>query len=336
VSPSQIIHKILGLKPNAMCRDMEAFHCWVCGGDATRGVERHKWAGANFTGQNRVRCAESGYVCESCVHVMAGKPPDTERMWTHLVEGSSHVRVNKGQKPAIRDFIRRTHEAPWFAAIADSGKKHLIPWTPINAPGQAGGAVLFEEAIVELPRDAEGWSMLDDIAELLTMGATKEEILSGALGSRAWQLCGAKLHAFETKHGFRRGGQWFELAIWLAQRDEAAVAERMEAEKLDKAAKKAAAKTTKPKADGPTKKKGPKRERGKERASADADSGASAGASERVPGDAWVQRPEALGSVAEPDAGGISAERIGGGVDDQDGADASVGGAASGQLSLFS
>jgi hypothetical protein len=243
LTASQIVHRISGAKANPICGPFAEFTCWVCGGQSMRGIVREKWMGANFTGQNRVRCIESRHVCEACVSVMAGRPPDTERMWTHLVEGDKHVRVNKGDKPEMRAFLRRGHSKPWFAAIADSGKKHVIPWAPINPPSfKSGGAVMFEDMLVQVPPTFE---LVDAMSELLTLGATKEEIERGDFAN-AWQRCAPELRAFEERHGCHRGSPWFVLAVWLAQRDEERVAARMEKEKADAAERKRQGKAAKP------------------------------------------------------------------------------------------
>lgn len=276
--------------------------------------------GSNYTGQNRARCPSSVRVCEACVTVMAGKPPNTERMWTHLVEGSTHVRANKGQKPAIRDFLRRSHSEPWFAAIADSGQKHIIPWCTVNASDQPGGSVLFEEALVELPRDARGWSLIDEMTSLLTAGATKEEMATGAYGSRAWSLCSSELRSFEDRRGTLRGGGWFDLALWLAQRDEDKVAERMAAEKAATKAKKEAKSAT--------------RGTGK-RAAANADGRGRDRAAERVPQDARMQRAETLGPDTGPNEVSSSVECESRGVADDDDANVAAGSVSVRQLSLL-
>lgn len=290
-SASQLLHRrCMGSKAIDAARDVDAFHCWVCGAKSTRGQERWKWAGTNYTGQAKARCPPSDYVCESCIVVMAGRPPDTERMYSHLVEGASWLRVNKGQKPAMREFLRRPKTEPWFAAIADSGQKHIVPWCPINAPG-VGGFAIFEEALVELPDEA-GWRLVDDIADMLTGGATKEELLPGAWGARAYTLLGERIEAFEAQWGNLRGGAWFDLAVWLAQRDEAKVAERMAAEKVAAAEKKAKAKEI-----GSGTRKVSK---GK---AANAHGGGNSRPAERVPENAGVQRAEALGPNLGPGEG---------------------------------
>jgi hypothetical protein len=258
--------------------------------------------GASFTGQNRVRCPDSDRVCEACVFVMAGKPPDTLRMYTHLVDGDTWRQVNKGQKPEIRDFLRKPHASTWFAGIADSGQKHIVPWCPLNAPGQRGGSVLFEEQIVTLPSTNAGWQIVDDLTALLTAGATKEETITGQYGSRAWSLCADTLRAFEARHGGLRGGAWFDLAVWLAQRDEAMVQARMYAEKEAKSEAKRRAKGTIAK---PDRGGAPRRAR-------------------RVPQDAGVQRAQALGSDPGPDASGRAASVDTGGVGDDAHADAAT------------
>jgi hypothetical protein len=232
-------------------------------------------------------------------------------MWTHLVVGASHVRANKGGKPAIRDFLRRVHQDTWFAAIADTGQKHILPWTPVNAPGSTG-RVLFEEAFVTLPRDASGWHLVDVLADALTDGATKEELGTGAYGARAWQLLGAgRIRAVERVVSTERGGTWFDLALWLAQRDEQKVAARLAAEKEAKHG------------------------RGRKGTHADANGGGDARATRRVSRDTRVQRAEALGPATGQTSRGRAKQRDAGRVGHIDDAHASTGGAENEQLNIF-
>lgn len=321
MSPSSAVHAICGGGQVAGAVDLPpGERCWLCAGEASRGVPVDDWMGANFTGQNRARSPRSTHVCEACVYIAArssyvpGRPPKEgkkeggnfrnyshlhERGWTSPPFGddgtvcAGYVNASKGEKPLIRDFLRREHSGEWFAAIADSGQKHVIPWAPWNAPGMRG-VVLFEELLVSLP-DADGWRMVDDMASLLTAGATKDELESGALTARAWELCGDALADFEERHGPRRHSGWYSLALWLAQRDEAAVQERLAAEKAAKKEKKASGE-------------------GRTRKAAHADRGGDAGAAGGVPRKPRRERAEALGSAAdaapvssphEPDAGGV-------------------------------
>ena len=311
MSASALLHAHHGAPavPGVVVLEDAPVLCWVCADSTTRAVLRAKWQGAQFTGQNRVRAPASLHVCEPCVWAMSGKPPNTLRMTSHLLDGGEYQRLNKGDKPAILAFLRRTHTRPWFAAVADSGQKHIVPWTPVNPPG-ARGRALFEETIVTLPT-ADGWVMLDRMALLLTMGATKAEIETGRYEARAWSLCGPTLAAFEREHAGERGGAWFALAIWLAQRDEAIVAARMAAEKEAKANGKAQRRTA--------------------RKPADENGRAAARPSRKLPVDGGVP-VEALGPAPEPDAQRSQAHGDGGRVGDGDGAGSPAPGV---QLGLF-
>jgi hypothetical protein len=206
-------------------------------------MPRSSWNGASFTGQSKVRAPASQWVCEACVWICSrlspvpGRPPaegkklgGNFRNYSHLFERAesgriSYVNASKGEKPVILAFLRRrVKEGLWFAAVADSGQKHVIPWAPINGAGDRG-SVLFDDQTVQLP-DAAGWSLVDDLRALLTAGATKEEIGDAQYGAGAWTRCRAQIEAFEARWQGHRHGAWFTLALWLAQRDEAAVAER--------------------------------------------------------------------------------------------------------------
>lgn len=252
-SPSSMLHAVLGSPRVDGCVDLEAPSlCWICGDMARRALARAAWLGAKYTGQNKVRAPSSPWICEPCVHLhsrvapVPGRPAaegkafgGNFRNYSHLYEqapgGVIYANASKGQKPVILAFLRRPKLGLWWAAIADSGQKHVVPWAPLNGPG-AHGRILFDEQVVELP-DAAGWALVDEMIALLTACATKEEIGGGAYGPGAWSRCRDAIVTFEARHSGRRHGAWFGLALWLAQRDESAVAERQKNEQAAKAAK---------------------------------------------------------------------------------------------------
>lgn len=320
LTASRLLHEHHGSPPMTICGALpEGERCWVCAAPAARGVERVRWMGASFVGQNRARCADARHVCESCAWAMTGKPPDTLRMWSHLWSADlGYLRVNKGSKGAMRAWLRAPKPGAWFAAIADSGQKHVVPWAPVNV-GSRGGRVLFEEQLVLLP-DARGWQLVDDLADLLTAGASKEDVGRGDYGPFAWARCAEHIRAFEERWGGLRGGAWWSLALWLAQRDEEAVAARQAAEKATAAAAKEAQREA--------------RRTGQGKAQ-DADRRGAARPARGVPRDARVQPAEALGPAAGPDARRSANVREPRGVDDKDGARPSARVAESGQLALF-
>lgn len=154
--------------------------------------------------------------------------------------GLGYINASKGEKPAIREFLAREHRGIWFAAIADSGQKHVLPFTPLNGPGSRSGVVLFEESLVTVPDDQ---SLIGDMTALLTAGVTKDEIGSGNYYIRTMRERRELAQGFEAGHGHERGSPWFSLAIWLAQRDEEESARRVAAEKEAKGGRKAKKKT---------------------------------------------------------------------------------------------
>lgn len=271
-SATAILFALLGVAPRDDCEKAEGL-CWLCASPLTRGQPVDQWNGASFTGQNRVRCPNATHVCEPCVWIASrlspvpGRPPKPGkklggnwRNYSHLYEDNWHApalpdgervrgytNASKGEKPLIRAFLASEHLAPWFAAIADSGQKHVLPWAPLNGPGRAG-VVLFDEQLVRVPDDQ---SLVAELMALLTAGCTKDELSTGDYTPRAWQLCGADaLLAFEERRGGERGGAWWSLALWLAQRDEETVQRRLAAEKEAKRAR--GSKRKAPKPDGRT------------------------------------------------------------------------------------
>lgn len=306
MTPTQIVYAAHGSPVLEQCEEA-AGRCYVCVGELSRGQSVAKWMGSNFTDQNRARNPLASHVCEACVYVhsrtapVLGRPakPGKKfggnfRNYSHLYEGGwdspafgddgarsrGYVNASKGEKPLIREFLRRDHGDVWFAAIADSGQKHVLPFTPMNGPGR-GGRVLFDEAIVIVPPTLE---LVDAMMVLLTAGATKDEIERGEYRPMTWQRCPDAVRMFESENGSGRGGAWFGLALWLAQRDEEAVAARQAAEK--EAAKAAKARKN-------------DRRVGKGKA-ADRNSGDAARDAQRVPADRTGERAEALGDPPKP------------------------------------
>jgi hypothetical protein len=125
------------------------------------------------------------------------------------------------------------------------------------------------------------------MASLLTAGATKDEIDRGDYRSQTWIRCEASVRTFEAVHSCERHSAWWSLALWLAQRDEEAVAARLAAEKE---AKKAA----KPKK---AKKSDRRTNEGKTK---EPDSGVPPSDAERLSCDGASERTKALGNTSKP------------------------------------
>lgn len=252
-TPSQLLWEACGSpashKASALPegRDGDWTRCWVCAGETRgRGCPIAAWDGANFTGQTRVKCPRAQAICEACLWVMArhSPVPDKTGNWRNYsvlyAHGEPVTIASKGEKPTILAWLRRPHASPWFAALADTGQKHVVPYVPVNGRGPA--RALFDEVPIDLPRDPEGWRIVDDLVALLTAGATKEEVERGDYTLSTMMRCEADVRAFEARYAHQRGSGWFAIVVFLAQRDEEAVTARMAREAEARAAKKVRAK----------------------------------------------------------------------------------------------
>ena len=298
-SPTQVVHLAAGSRAMSDAGSMSG-SCWLCGGDCARGARVDGWLSDVFTDHSRVACPSSDVVCEACMFICSrtspvpGRPPKdgkafggNYRNFSHLADEHGYLNASKGEKLLIREFLAREHSAPWFAAVADSGQKHVLPFAPMNGPGRSG-RVAFDERIVSVPNDQ---SLIAEMMALLTAGATKEELESGNYGPRAWQLCGGRLAGFEASRARERRSGWFSLALWLAQRDEEEVQRRLAAEKETKDARR----------------KGP-------RTVTNTDGRGDVIDPSRVSRKRSRKRTEALGSTSGPHASGSENDRDSGGV----------------------
>lgn len=219
--------------------------CYLCCGVTPFCVSVEKWMGDGFTSQTLARCPWSQHVCEACAYVTSRVSPvlgreakegkkfgGNFRNYSHGHDETGYRNWSKGEKPGIREFLDREHAEPWFLVVGDSGQKHTLPFARMNGPGRAG-VVLFDEQTIDVPADV---SLITEITTLLTLGVTKDEIGSRDYYARSWKESRSEVDAFEERNSSARGGGWFTLALWLAQRDNEEHARR-ETEKADGDAK---------------------------------------------------------------------------------------------------
>lgn len=223
--------------------------CAMCGGMSSNGMSQSDFIGPSLTDQSLFRSPTSLHVCSACVYVrgshspVPGRPPKDGKAfggrfanYSHFIDESRYENASKGEKPKIVQWLSSNKSGHWGCVIADSGQKHLLPYAPLNPPG-ARGLIRFEEQVIQLPKDM---SLIGLVAQMLTLGATKEEIESANYSARAWELCGQSLLDFERDNARLRGSAWFSLALWLAQRDEAIVSERIKRDADDRVKKRGA------------------------------------------------------------------------------------------------
>lgn len=250
MSSVELLHRHLEAPRVEECESLgKQARCWLCGGAAVRGRKVAKWVGPAFTSQNRVRNPASDVICEGCVFIcgrlspVPGRPPAEGKTsggnwrnyshWMWEVDGEwRYDNASKGEKHKLRAFLGMPKPGRWWLAIADSGQKHVIPWAPIN--GSDEGVAAMDDDVVPV---AGIMRLVNLMSTLLTAGATKDELLSGEWTARAWSLLGERIEAFEEVWAYSRGTKKYGLAVWLAQRDEAAVQARLEEEKRERATK---------------------------------------------------------------------------------------------------
>ncbi len=310
LSPSHGYWLACGSPPVPDTRDLPpGARCALCAGLAARGLAMVKWSGAESLILDKLTLPSSPWVCAPCLWATAWNAPPGRAakegqsrgpappMYSHHAVLSddatalvSYANASKGEKPAILGWLRADKPGPWWCVVADMGKKHLIPWAPLNPPGR-DGVVLLDEQEVTLG----DFALVDAMVHVLTVGATKATVETGAYTPNEWTRCPADLQAFEARWGGLRGSAWFSLGLWLAQRDEAAVEQRMADEKVAREARKEAARKPRSKAP-PT----PKTRPGKADKAAVADPSPASG---KVQND---DRRQAERTPADPHGGGAA------------------------------
>lgn len=163
--------------------------CYLCGGSGAP-TKPLSTLSKNFTQHALARSPSSDQVCESCLQALAGKPPDTLRMWSLLwredgrysqpsASGLAGPRVWLGNKADLRPIVETLVFPPdssWVCCVADSGKLHTLPFAVVNSGRQW---------VVRLDRiDVEGSSaefahVLGRVARLVGQGFSRKSIREG-------------------------------------------------------------------------------------------------------------------------------------------------------------
>ena len=185
-----------------------------CSGcDGTRAVTK-------VPSKGKVSRSKVGDPCPKCNGTGLAEFGGNWRNYSVLVEVVDGVpelvTASKGEKSIIREWLQRRKKGMWFAALAESGQKHVIPSAPLNAEGIIG-LVQFEETTIPIGED---WSLLSAMEEALTQGVSKDAIGTGKYTVKQYQELEHAIEAFEAAHAHERGGDWFDLALFLAQKRE--------------------------------------------------------------------------------------------------------------------
>lgn len=183
--------------------------CLVCGVDAARTLRAADGIGKNFDLINASR-PDSTRVCVPCAWALAGKPPKTFRMWSVVVteahmlapslpgvpypsDGHLHL-CNRRDMSQITRILARPPGGAWAVCVAQSGQKHILPYTPVNH-GDTAWTVRFEATNVTSTPGAFS-TLLGAVASLRVAGHHTQTIVACAPNITA--LKGPGLEAWRT------------------------------------------------------------------------------------------------------------------------------------------
>lgn len=194
--------------------------CRVCGHEGM-GLPFDRWVRDTFTNYNLL--TRGDIICQWCQFAFAQSCPvltakvnkdKPQRMqnYSHIVSGGVWHPLTKGQKPQIRDLLL---QSPELAVIAESGQKHLVfRATP--------GWIQFEEQAI--PMHPQSLREHMHIVDSLYQHFSKDEIQTGRYASWKIKQCGVEVFTtLEGNASGMRGSLMFDLAVFLAHRDETEV-----------------------------------------------------------------------------------------------------------------
>jgi hypothetical protein len=168
--------------------------CYLCGlpcGD--EGVKLRNACGPAFTDYHLAQAPGSDAVCVPCAWALAGKPPNSFRLWSAVYRedrppGPSHEKAqeiehlqltSRAEIGGIVDVLLEPPAAgPWFCAVTSSGKVHTLPFTPVNLGGSAEWSVRFDRQTITTTT-AQTRHVMHHTNALLAAGFLREDVLSG-------------------------------------------------------------------------------------------------------------------------------------------------------------
>jgi hypothetical protein len=224
--PSRILFELAGCPYQDGCF-LKEFTCWLCGESSSNGMLISNWKGANFVDQNKSKCYSSDMICECCIWTCSWVPPpgyDTSkvekrgpnlRLFTHLwSDNYGYEFYTKKDKYLIFKWLCKKNKGDWFCAISDSGKKHILPWTPFNFSESIGSVIRFETDNIILK---DFWiDLVNDNSELLNVRITKNEILNCDYTYKSYLLNSELIFKYEKKWSNIRNSNLFKVCLWLS------------------------------------------------------------------------------------------------------------------------
>jgi hypothetical protein len=220
--------------------------CYLCATPATQPLDLKE----SFTAHSSARCPTSTKMCDRCHATIAGNLKQCwywnegkqkwSAIWTrntswllkdsrNLYSGNNYpyfggARTEGGKTLAIihemptrsliRQWLLSPPKPPFTIAIAESGQKHILPWSQ-EAQSREFFPVTFELDLIYI--DRENFSRSLKIYErLMAMGFTKGEIDSGDYRSEKLMKCMGDWQPLEDAIAQMRGGRLLQLISYVA------------------------------------------------------------------------------------------------------------------------
>jgi len=178
----------------------------ICGSCCDGGyVPRKIGLPASFTNYDMLKAPAAPAVCVACAWAMAGKPPDTLRMWSIVYLpgigeapcvhqgpdlGLHAIALRAGDLVHVLRLLCNPPSQPWGCAIADSGKLHVLPYARLN--NGTRWTVRFEA--VDVSSDASTFrEVVAATAALLRAGYPRSHIAACDTNPAMLNKCGGVL-----------------------------------------------------------------------------------------------------------------------------------------------
>lgn len=197
--------------------------CKVCGGDESPVQPLDNALASTYTDHHMSTNGAGDWLCDACINVMSGRPPNTFRtvsmLWTPnnpyatdverfaalADRASDDVWIgNKKDMRPIADALCGMIDGPWIVSVADSGKIHTAPFATANN-GSDPWVVRFERNDVACDPDTFK-DLLIKVNRLITYGFSRASIEKYEpkihelvkLGIDKWTSC--DLSSFANSH----------------------------------------------------------------------------------------------------------------------------------------
>lgn len=133
------------------------YACFYCGNPADIALK----LSSSYVEWWTVAQPESGHICRGCEWMLLEKReiPGKQKLqktrnYSWLIQTGKQTPMTKANKAELAALLLSPPEPPWALALAESGQKHLLFRTPVNADSEPPYAVQLETDTIVYTPDA--------------------------------------------------------------------------------------------------------------------------------------------------------------------------------------